>query len=86
MNTEIKLWGNSAAIRLSRKVLNKANLDVSSPISIDVVDGKIIIVAAKKAPRKIRLPFSEADLLMGLNAHVAHADEIALPLTSEMVA
>ncbi|MAM89084.1 MAG: hypothetical protein CME36_17430 [unclassified Hahellaceae] len=35
--------------------------------------------AAEKPVRKVNLPFSEADLLKGLNAHGAHADEIAAP-------
>ena len=84
MESEIKRWGNSAAVRLSSKILAQARLDVASPVSIDVKGGKIVIEAASKAPRKINLPFSEADLLAGLDAHGAHADELALPSASEM--
>ncbi len=84
MQSEIKRWGNSAAVRLSRKILAQAQLDVSSPISIDVKDGRIVIEAAQKAPRKVNLPFSEADLLKDLDAHGAHADELALPSATEM--
>lgn len=79
MHSEIKRWGNSAAIRIPSKILAQANLDVSSPISMDVIDGKIIIEAAVNAKRRVNLPFSEADLLKGLNAHCAHADELARP-------
>jgi len=84
MQSEIKRWGNSAAVRLSSKILAQAKLDVSSPISIDVKAGKIVIEAAEKAPRRVNLPFSEADLLKGLDAHGAHADELAEPPASEM--
>ena len=84
MQSEIKRWGNSAAVRLSSKILAQAKLDVSSPISSDVKAGKIVIEAAQKAPRKVNLPFSEADLLKGLDAHGAHADELAQPSASEM--
>lgn len=84
MQSEIKRWGNSAAVRLSSKILAQAKLDVSSPISIDVKAGKIVIEAIEKAPRRVHLPFSEADLLKGLDAHGAHADELAEPSTSEM--
>jgi len=59
-------------------------LGVSSSISIDVKAGKIVIEASPKAPCKVNLPFSEADLLKGLDAHGAHADEIALPSATEM--
>lgn len=84
MQSEIKRWGNSAAVRLSSKILAQAKLDVSSSISIEVTDGKIVIEAAAKAARKVNLPFSEADLLTGLDAHGAHADELAQPTATEM--
>jgi len=79
MQSEIKRWGNSAAVRLSSKVLAQANLEVSSPIRIEVKAGKIMIEAVHKAPRKVNLPFSEADLLKGLDSHGAHADELVQP-------
>ncbi|PFG52303.1 antitoxin MazE [Marinobacter sp. LV10R520-4] len=84
MQSEVKRWGNSAAVRLSSKILAQARLDVSSPIRIDVKAGKIVIEAVEKASHKINLPFSEADLLVGLDAHGAHADEIAEPSAAEM--
>jgi len=84
MQSEIKRWGNSAAVRLSSKILAQAQLDVSSPISIDVKDGKIIIEAAAETAYRIKLPFSETDLLKGLDAHGAHADELAQPSVSEL--
>lgn len=84
MQSEIKRWGNSAAVRLSSKILAQAQLDVSSPVSINVKDGKIIITAIANAARRIKLPFSETDLLKDLDAHGAHADELAQPSASEM--
>ena len=36
-----------------------------------------------KTPRKVKLPFSEAGLLVGLDAYGAHADEIAQLSASE---
>lgn len=84
MQSEIKRWGNSAAVRLSRDILAQARLDVTSPISIDVKAGKIVIEASCKAARKVNLPFSEADLLVGLDAHGAHADALAQPSAAEI--
>lgn len=84
MRSEIKRWRNSAAVRLSRKILAQAKLHVSSPISINVKAGKIVIEAAQKVPRRSTLPFSEADLLKGLDAHGAHADELTKPSASEI--
>lgn len=84
MQSEIKRWGNSAAVRLPSKVLAQAKLDVFSPISIEISEGKIVIEAAERAPRRVNLPFSEADLLKGLDAHSAHSDELAQPSAAEM--
>lgn len=84
MQTEIKRWGNSAAVRLPSKILNQANLDVSSAISITVKSGAIVIEAVKSPPRRVKLPFSESDLLEGLDAYGAHADELASPSSAEL--
>ena len=46
METEIKRWGNSAAVRLPAKVLAKAGLEVNSSIKIEVLDGEIVIKPA----------------------------------------
>ena len=84
MQTEIKRWGNSAAVRLSSKLLAQARLSVSSPIRIEVEDGKIIIAPAEQRGQGHRLPFSEAELLEGMDSHAAHADELAEPLQAEL--
>lgn len=84
MQSEIKRWGNSAAVQLSGKILTQAKLDLSSPISIEVRDGKTVIEALARTTKKIKLPFSEAQLLNGLDAYSARADEIAHPLPGEM--
>lgn len=80
MRSEIKRWGNSAAVRLASRVLAQAHLGVTSPITITVEHGKIVIEPATKTPRRVKLPFSETELLKGLTADTAHADELA-PLT-----
>ena len=77
MESQIKQWGDSAAVRLSKKILAQANLDISDPIDVTVQDGRIVIQPLEKTRRRIRLPFNESDLLKGLDSHAAHADETA---------
>jgi len=78
MRSEIKRWGNSAAVRLPKKLLNEAKLEVDSAVSMSVEDNRIVIEALEDAAtRRLRLPFSEGDLLAGLGAGTAHADEVA---------
>lgn len=84
MQTEIKRWGNSAAIRLPSKLLAALQLEINSAISIDVKDNKIIIEALpEQAKGRLHLPFSESDLLNGLTSENAHADDLAEITTAE---
>ena len=71
MQTEIKKWGNSAALRLPARALAKAGLDVNSKVEIKASRGKLTVVAiespqysldellAQCSPRKMTL--SEED-------------------------
>lgn len=77
MHTQIKRWGNSAAVRLSDWLLSETGLEVSSEVNVQVQDNKIIIEPLKQADRTLRLPFSEDELLDGMTAYTAHADEVA---------
>lgn len=79
MQQVIKQWGNSAAIRLSRKILAKANLDIASPVRIEVQEGRIIIEPVIQKSERVRLPFSEKELLENLTPETAHASEVAIP-------
>lgn len=84
MQSEIKKWGNSAAIRIPSKMLAQLQLDISSTVTIEVVDGKLEIVPTKLQRRHVKLPFSEADLLQGLDPQSAHADALAEPTHNEI--
>ena len=85
MRSEIKRWGNSAAVRLPSKILAEARLEISSPVSM-IVKGKKIIIEAEieRHSKRLKLPFSEAELIRTMNPETAHADELALPSDSEI--
>lgn len=85
MHSQIKRWGNSAAIRLPARILAEARLDVSSPVSLIVEEGKIVIEAlGDPLHKRLRLPYTEADLIGALNPDTAHADELARPSGTEV--
>ena len=85
MQTEIKRWGNSAAVRLPSKILAAASLEVNSPISLKVKGKKIIIEPiSRQLEKRLDLPFSEAMLLAGLTPETAHADELATVTAVEL--
>ncbi|MFC1776961.1 MazF family transcriptional regulator [Pseudomonadota bacterium] len=85
MQTEIKRWGNSAAVRLSSKILAAASLGVNSPITINVKGKKIVIEpVVEQADKRLKLPFSEAMLLADLTPETVHADELAAVTSVEL--
>ena len=75
MRTEIKRWGNSAAVHLPTRILAAARLDENSAISM-VVKGNKIIIEALREPRSmhLKLPFSEASLIADFSPESSHAD------------
>lgn len=84
METQIKRWGNSAAIRIPSNILSDANLAVDSQINIEVKGNRIVIEPVAKTPKRLKLPFTEQALLKGLDARNAHADSVAALLTTEL--
>lgn len=50
MQTVIKKWGNSAALRLPAAILEGASLKLDAAVEISVVEGRIVIEAAKREP------------------------------------
>jgi len=83
MHSQINKWGNSAAIRIPASVLAELGLSVHSTVDIQVQNGKIIIEPLVASKSDLKLPFSEAGLLSGLDAYHAHADSLASPSGSE---
>lgn len=52
MQTQIKAWGNSQAIRLSKEMLEMAGMKVNDVVSIEIKEGQIAIY---KKPRHMTL-------------------------------
>jgi len=77
MRSVIKRWGNSAAVRLPKKLLYAAKLDVDTAVTVTAEENRIVIEAAPDGRRgHLQLPFDEAMLLAGLDPAMGHADEL----------
>ena len=48
MQTQVTKWGNSAAIRLSKETMKNAGFALGDTLEIQVADGSIALVPAKK--------------------------------------
>ena len=83
VESEIKKWGNSLALRITGVMADLPNFTEGDKVLIDVSEEGLLIKPANPS-QLIKLPFSEAELLEGLTVYHAHADELALPIQKEL--
>lgn len=46
MTAQVKPWGNSQGIRLSKKILDSAGIHVNDYLEIEIIDGSIVLSKA----------------------------------------
>lgn len=76
IQTTIQKWGNSLAIRITGPLKTIPHFTVNMPIEIEVNESGLTIHAITPKRQKLVL-LKEAELLKGLTAKTAHADELA---------
>lgn len=74
IQTTIQKWGNSLAIRITGPLKTIPHFSANMPVEIEVSEKGLKIQAIKKQKKKLR--FTEAQILKGLTAKKAHADEL----------
>lgn len=82
MKTNVRKIGNSLGNIIPAAFIRQLGLAEGREIDITSQNGKIIIEPIDTMKR--RLPFCEEDLLAGLTAQTAHADELATLSRSEI--
>lgn len=75
MRTQIRKIGNSLGNIIPAAYIKQLGLVVGSEIEVKS-EGEKLIIELVKRPKK-HFPFSEMELLTGLDSHTAHADELA---------
>jgi len=85
VEAKIQKWGNGLALRVSGVMRDIPGFQAGALVDVEVSEDGLIV--RKRIPhRKAELPFSEEELLNGLDA-TDHADLLAAePLDSEMSA
>ena len=68
MDTVIRKWGNSPAVRIPMSVMRTARLDLEQKVSVTVEGGRIIIEPTQK------LEYSLDSLLAGITPKNAHKE------------
>ena len=84
VESEIKKWGNSLALRVTGIMAELPRCEAGTPVIVEVSEEGIMVKPIKKEKKKPRLPYSEKDLLQGLTPETAHADALATPSTHEI--
>lgn len=83
IQAKIQKWGNGLALRVSGPMRDIPHFTAGSEVDVEVMpEGLVIKKSALRLLKK--LPFSEADLLEGMTPQKAHADELAVTLSSEV--
>lgn len=75
IQTTIQKWGNSLAVRITGPLKTIPHFSANMPVEIEVNESGLTIHPLTPKKRKLRL-FKESELLKGLTAKKAHADEI----------
>lgn len=68
MQTHIRLWGNSLAVRIPRSFAMEAGLESGAPVDLGLVDGRLVITPCGPEPPAL------ADLLAAVTDANVHGE------------
>ena len=83
IQTKIKKWGNSLALRLSGPMVAVPHFSKDMLVNVYITEEGIEIKPIHTR-KKEALPFKEADLLDGLTPKKAHSDELITVIKKEL--
>ena len=83
IESKIQKWGNGLGLRVSGVMRDIPKFLVDTQVTVEVLEDGFIVKKAQ--PSKHSLPFSEDELLKGLDENTAHSELLAQPLKSEVI-
>lgn len=84
VETEIKKWGNSLALRVTGVMAELPRFEPGSRVTVDVDSEGFVVKRATGRLETLRFPHSESALLAEMTAENAHADLLADPSGPEV--
>lgn len=84
VETEIKKWGNSLALRVTGAMAELPRFKPGTRVTVDVNSEGFHVRHATGSLRSFRFPESETALLADMTAENAHADLVADPSGREL--
>lgn len=79
----IQPWGNSLGLRITPMLSEAAHLERGTVVTVAVVDGGLLVKPKQTVGKPFAFPYTEAELVQGLDHVKAHADELPAILASE---
>ncbi|HZR99621.1 MAG TPA: AbrB/MazE/SpoVT family DNA-binding domain-containing protein [Chloroflexota bacterium] len=67
MQTHIRKWGNSLALRIPHAFAQEAQLEEGTPVELVLSDGQLVV-------RPLRRPYRLADLVAGITPENRHEE------------
>ena len=77
IETEIKKWGNSLALRITGIMKELPQFKAGTKVTVDVSSEGLVVKPIVGELGAIRFPRSERELLRGITPDKAHADILA---------
>lgn len=84
IETEIKKWGNSMALRVTGTMAALPQFKPGTPVVVDVDRDGFVVKRADERPMTFRFPHTEAALLAAMTPENAHAELLANPRDTEV--
>lgn len=76
VEASIQKWGNGLALRVSGVIRDIPHFEEGMQVIVDVNEEGFTVKKIDQAPKREK-KFTEKDLLKGMTAYTAHADEVA---------
>jgi antitoxin MazE len=84
IETEIKKWGNSLALRVSGVMAELPQFSAGTRVEVEVTEEGLTVKPVRDRVGERTLPYSEKSLVAGLTPETAHADELTDLLPHEL--
>ena len=84
IETEIKKWGNSLALRITSVMAEQPNLTAGTKVVVDVSEDGLFIKPVLEPVKNMRFPYTEEQLLAELTPESVHADDLAVITGNDM--
>ena len=84
VETEIKKWGNSLALRVTGIMAALPQFKAGTKVTVEVTEEGMVVKPAIREKSTFRFPYTEEELLAEITPEKAHADAVTQPAGPEI--